>query len=172
MVRIIIIVAVMLIGGIVSLFTVSGKDVAKYNDAMVAMAGTVDGSFAELIPFMNEYAEGKAIDLPRFTAAAEHAGQTIAAQSAVLEATKVPDDQLCRDFHASLTSYITNSKSIQRLYGGEVLTYVSAHNPPAPGDNEAVEKLFEDLIAKDTSLLQAVKASQQAMATKYKMKLQ
>lgn len=172
MVRIIIIIAIMVIGGIVSLFTVSSKDVLRYNDSMVALAGAVDGSFAELTPFMSKYGEDKAVDIAAFKTAIDHTGQVIAEKMSVLRATKVPDDQVCRNFNDSLVAYVSNSQQLQVIYAGDLFTYVSAHNPATAGDYDATEKFLEPLIAKDTELLKAVKNSQQAMAAKFKMKLE
>ena len=172
MVRIIIIIAIMAIGGIVSFFTVSSKDVLRYNDSMVALAGEVDGSFAGLTPFMSDYGEDKTIDITGFKTAIDHTGQVIAEKMSVLRATKVPDDQVCRTFNDSLIAYVSNSQQLQVIYAGDVFTYVSAHNPATAGDSDAAGKFLEPLIAKDTELLQVVKTSQQAMATKFKMKLE
>lgn len=160
-----------LIGVAVSYFTVSSKDVLRYNDQVVDTVGAVDASFQELRPFMIDYFDGKSVNMVAFKAATQHVGQIIGEKSSLLAQAKVPDKPTCRDFHQHLTAYVANSQRLQELYAGELMAYMEQHNPGTEADVQAVEKLAAELCAKDTQLLDAVVASQQTMATEFNITL-
>lgn len=161
-----------LIGVIVSLFTVSSKDVQRYNDAMVDTVGQVDQAFTLVLPYMETYSNGEAIVIDDFAHAVTEMGTRIDTNIALVQAHKVPDDEACRTFHASLLDYANNSKAIHAVYVDKLVPYIREHNPGTEADVEILDGFFGDLIAKDGTLLERVQSTQQAMASKHKMKLQ
>lgn len=160
-----------LIGVIVSLFTVSSKDVQRYNDAMVETVGQVDEAFTLVVPFMETYSNGEAVVIDDFARAVTEMGTRIDSRIAEVQAHQVPDDEACRTFHASLLDYANNSKAIHAVYADQLVPYIREHNPGTQADIAVLDGFFGDLMTRDESLLERVQSTQQAMASKHKMKL-
>lgn len=171
MARFIIIGAIVLLGAIVSFFTVSGKDVSKFNDALVDSAQSVDQTFVPLGAIMDQYAEKKQVDVSVLNSAIANAGTAIDTKISGIEAMQVPDDDLCREFHASVRAYATHSRLFLGVYRDRFLPYVEAHNPGTDDDVAATQAMFTVAVKEDERLFEVVKACQVNMAKKYKMKL-
>lgn len=170
--RLIVIVGIVIVGMIVSYFTISSKDVVGYNDRMVAAITRMDETFTPLSAHMDVYADAKPVDLQAFASSVQSVSQSVDSQLADLRAIAVPDDELCRDFHASAVAYAENNLVYSAIYRDKALPYIRAHNPGSEQDAAAVTGMFNEVIAKDDKLMETVQSRQADMAKKYRIKLQ
>jgi hypothetical protein len=170
--RLVVIVGIVIVGMIVSYFTISSKDVVGYNDKMVAAITHMDETFKPLSGHLEVYADAKPVDLNAFESGVQSVSDSVDRQLADLKAVAVPNDDLCRDFHASAIAYAENNLVYSAIYREKALPYIRAHNPGSDKDVEAVTGMFNEVIAKDDKLMEAVQSRQTDMAKKYRIKLQ
>jgi len=164
--------AFILLGIIVSFFTVSNRSVLKFNDATVDDVTAVDSQFEKITKLMAAYSDDKNVDAEILAKEIATAESEINSIFTKIEKVKVPDSELCRDFHGSVLNYTKNSLVIMSIYKDKVLPYIKLHNPPSEKDSSAVEDMLSASIAEDERLLEALTAAQAAMAKKYKFKLE
>jgi hypothetical protein len=164
--------AFILLGIIVSFFTVSNRSVLKYNDATIDEVTAVDSQFEKITKIMEDYSGNKNVDADLLAKEITIAESEMNRIFAKIETEKVPDSELCRDFHGSVINYTKNSLVIMSVYKDKVLPYIKLHNPPSEKDSSAVEDMLFESIAEDERLLAELSAAQAAMAKKYKFKLE
>ncbi len=160
------------IGGIVSIFTVSSKDVKRFNDSMVDAISSLDSTYTTLDKQLDAYTDGKEVDLAMFSRNIESATKGINRRIDSMSQMKVPDDEYCKAFHSSALSYSQNNLKIISIYNDKILPYIKEHNPGSKKDSEVVYSYFTDLAVEDEKLLNDVQEKQKNMARKFKLKLQ
>lgn len=162
---------VLLIGAIVSMFTVSGKDVGKFNDKLVDMVGDSNDRFTAIFATLDEYKSGKKIDVQRFENQTAELSKGVDNDNASIAALKVPDCDLCREFHGSVIDYLAvNQEYVTEL--GKVASYIGNHNPGNAADFAAVDAMLADEGEKEERLLGNVTDQQARMAKKYRLTLE
>ena len=164
--------AFILLGIIVSFFTVSNRSVLKFNDATIDEVTAVDSQFEKITKIMEDYSGKKNVDADLLAKEITTAEGEMSRIFAKIETVKVPDSELCRDFHGGVLNYTKNSLVIMSVYKDKVLPYVKLHNPASEKDSSAVEDMLSESIAEDERLLAELSAAQAAMAKKYKFKLE
>ena len=159
------------IGAIVSFFTISGKDVGKFNDKLVDMVSDSNQRFTAIFATLDDYKGGQEIDVQRLKEQAAELGKNIEADNASVASLEVPDCDLCRRFHGSVNQYLAiNKEYVVEL--DRVASYIAEHNPGKDADFQAVDEMLADEYAKEQQQLGLVSEQQAQMAKKYRLKLE
>lgn len=158
------------VGAAVSYFTVSGGDVVKWNDRVVAVYNKYGRAWQSFQLSIAPYLKQKEADPANMDASFAKYEKDVARASAELRAAAPPDDELCRQFHAELTRY-AELQEAQLPEVKKILGTMKAANPPKEEDAARAAAAFNELGQKEVALQDAVQARQKAMAAKFKLKM-
>lgn len=152
-------------------FFVDSDEVVNFNDALVAIIEESDGKFGTFLNYLNDYSEGKAIDVDAMTAARDQLSANIQSDRDVLENIELPDDDACKAFHSACQMYVDNNFQIAEKYK-DVIQHISEHNPAEDGDVDSVDALLAESLKKDDALFKAVGATQATLAEKFDLTIE
>jgi hypothetical protein len=153
------------------IFFVDSGEVLKFNDTLVDIVVASDSNFEPYLGFLNQYAEGKEVDVALMTEAQDQLKAKIETDLQTLREITVPDDELCKEFHSHSVAYISNSADVVDKYQ-EQIAYISENNPGVEKDLDAVGAFIAEPLAKDQQLFQAVVETQGKMAAKFDFELE
>lgn len=162
---------ILVVGGIASYFTISSGDVVKWNDNVVGIYARYGRAWSSFELALKPYFEDKPVDAAGLDRSFQKYEKDVHQASGEMRRATPPDDELCKSFHASLTQY-ADLQDAQLIEVKKLIEHVKAHNPGKPEDVEKVLKGFDDLGKKESSLQSVVEGAQQAMAKKFKIKMQ
>jgi hypothetical protein len=157
---------VLVIGLIVSIFTVSREDVRKFNDKLVDIANTMDTQHQSIITDIERYQSGQTIDVARMRSNIDKMDRALKVHLDKLTATKIPDDDVCREFHKTVEAYVTQRKNCPAVYR-KMCDYIQDHNPGGEDDVKAVVAIVDEVLSKDEQIFQKLAAVQKKMAKKH-----
>ncbi len=158
------------VGAIVSYFTVSGKDAVKWNDQVVAHHLRFGAAWNRLQPQVTDWLQGKTLDPAKLDAAVGQYAKDVAETAGKMRGETPPDDELCKSMHAELVKFADIEEAqvpeIKKLCGD-----MKASNPGKPDDIKRTAEAINALGKKEAAQEAVVKAKQQAMAAKFKLKM-
>ena len=152
-------------------FFVDSDEVVRFNDRLVDMIGRYDAKFTQFGSYVEAYSNGDKVDVAQMTATNERLAKSVKSDRDVLKFMTVPDDEVCKEFHAACAAYVENSVKFLEA-NGKIIDHVSEHNPAGEGDSEVVNALLAEPIADDERLFDAVTMCQRKMAERFDFKLE
>lgn len=158
------------IGVIVSYFTVSSGDAVKWNDKVVARHKQFGTAWSRFQPNMDAWIQGKTIDAARLDAAVALYAKDVGQAAAELRRETPPDDELCKSMHAEMVKF-ADIEEAQLADMKKICGEMKASNPGKPEDIKRVAAALDDLGKKESAQEAIVKAKQNAMAAKFKLKM-
>ncbi|MCA9072770.1 MAG: hypothetical protein KDA84_27795 [Planctomycetaceae bacterium] len=170
-VRLIGLVIGLVIFGISKAFFVDSDEVGRFNDKLVDVTAGNPQDFDNYLVYLNQYEEGQKVDVSSMRRERDGLEQKIQGYLATINKTDIPDDDLCREFHASVLEYERNFLAISQKCN-EQIEYIAAHNPGSAEDVETVDNMVLDLLVKSESLFESLKAKQRELAQKHDLTLQ
>ncbi|HLF93912.1 MAG TPA: hypothetical protein VJB14_10650 [Planctomycetota bacterium] len=158
------------VGLIVSYFTVSGKDAVKWNDRVVAHHRSFGTAWSRLQPHVTTWLQGKPVDAAQLDSALARYGKDVAEIAGKMRGETPPDDELCKSMHVELVKFADIEEGqlpdIRKLCGD-----MKGSNPGKPEDLKRAAETIDALGKKEMAQEAVVKAKQQAMAAKFKLKM-
>jgi hypothetical protein len=159
------------IGAIVSIFTVSKGDVAKWNDKIVGMSPRFGAAWTMFEPNIRPWLDGKAFDPEKTDAAFKGYEHSVGQTAAEIRRETPPDAPECKEFHQALVAFA----DLQEAQLGDlrkILAEMKASNPPKEADIQRVGDKLDALGKKEEEANAVIKGRQQIMASKFRLKLQ
>ena len=158
------------IGLIVSYFTVSSGDAVKWNDKVVAQDRQFGIAWAKIQPIVSSWVQGKAVDAAKLDAAVAQYAKDVGQAAGELRRHAPPDDELCKSMHAELLKF-ADLEEAQLADIRKLAAEMKASNPGKPEDLKRVAEALDALGKKEAAQEAIVRAKQQAMAAKFKLKM-
>lgn len=156
------------IGAAVSFFTVDSGDVVEFNDELVGICQETDRSFQGYVLLLEQYAGGQQVELAALDREQARIARTVERARSEIGTIDVPDDDLCREFHAAVVAYVDNFAAVADAFE-EVNGYIGSHNPGTEADLAAVQELFSESFQQEEVLLAKVQSAQKRMAAEHRL---
>lgn len=161
---------IIVIGVIVSYFTVSKGDAVKWNDTVVARHNRIVMALSRFQPQLVDWIQGKTLDVARFDAGLAQYGKEIGQAAGELRRQTPPDEENCKAMHVEMVKYAdlqeTQLVELRKLCGE-----MKAANPGKPEDIKRIAAALVVMENKTEAQQGIVNAKQRAMAAKFKLKI-
>ncbi len=155
----------------VRFFTVDQNEVLKFNDGTVAILEKHGDPFVALIESTSPYFAGETANISQLRTQLAAARADAAQLMDEVNKISVPDDDLCKSFHATVVAFAANSDKVCTDFEA-MIARMEANNPGEDSDWLEVANMLQNIATSVEAASSNLEVSQQTMAKKYKITLQ